>query len=501
MDRTPFAGLTVLDADEGLTTDGGSFVNRNPRIIDHLLRMGAQVHRHDAHQGLDDPGATATLQINPGGYIPSDTSVWVGFTLVDSDGGETRVSPLASARTSPPLAPPGRPAAAVSYASGTMRPGRWYYAITLLDEAGETTLGQSVAIDIAPGHANATITLSGLAALMPAGTYYNVYKSNGGAFYYVGYGNANTFVDDGTLCPDCTGLPPDTNTTATDGTLVITVPSAAVLGADAFRVYAATDMVLDSPSLVAELPVATAGQPYSLDALTFQPGSPPPVNLSVGGAEKIDPDRDLIDWHWKRPVGSSAALGSGDPGDVRLAWDDMNLYAVPSGSAATGASDWFKLNLVGPVGPQGDKGDKGDKGDRGDQGVPGVGADPRTAVVATTLALASGANEQGFVNGLGKSFRIMRIDTNRPCRVRLYQSQAKRAADAARQIGYDPTGDHGLILEVVTTATMLGIGLSPEATGASMEAPTSPDIAYSITNMDAAEAPVSVTFTRQVLEQ
>jgi len=98
-------------------------------------------------------------------------------------------------------------------------------------------------------------------------------------------------------------------------------------------------------------------------------------------------------------------------------------------------------------------------------GVPqpagGAGA-ARSSVAYTTASLAPGAAEQGSFT-VPPSFTLFHLATDYPARVRVYLSEAYRTADLSRPVSQDPAGDHGCILEVVTTAGVLGMALSPEA--------------------------------------
>lgn len=123
---------------------------------------------------------------------------------------------------------------------------------------------------------------------------------------------------------------------------------------------------------------------------------------------------------------------------------------------------------------------------------------PRDEVQHGTASLPGNASEVGVVS-LGLSSRVLRVAADRACRVRLYTTAAKRDADAARAIGTDPTGDHGLILEVVLTATLLALDLAPQPLASNMDAPPADSIYYNIENRSTAGA-VTVTFTRQRLE-
>lgn len=80
--------------------------------------------------------------------------------------------------------------------------------------------------------------------------------------------------------------------------------------------------------------------------------------------------------------------------------------------------------------------------------------------VDTTAVLAGGEIESGELE-LYPSVRLFKLSTNRPARVRMYPTAAMRDADLYRTIGHKPSGNHGRLLEVVTTAGLLELVLSP----------------------------------------
>lgn len=118
----------------------------------------------------------------------------------------------------------------------------------------------------------------------------------------------------------------------------------------------------------------------------------------------------------------------------------------------------------------------------------------RTTAIYTTASLAHGTTEQGVV-GLATGFRLLSVATDKAARVRLYDRTAKQAADLARAIGTPLTGDHGLVLEYVTTPSVLSATLSPEVDGHSMEATPVSAIPVTVTNMSGTTGTVATTFT------
>lgn len=85
-------------------------------------------------------------------------------------------------------------------------------------------------------------------------------------------------------------------------------------------------------------------------------------------------------------------------------------------------------------------------------------------VAIVTAPLAAGQHWTGTLSA-PEGWRVLGIDTDRPARIRAYAGPAQRDADVTRPRGVDPTGDHGLLLEFVTTATDLAWTLTPAVDG------------------------------------
>ena len=100
----------------------------------------------------------------------------------------------------------------------------------------------------------------------------------------------------------------------------------------------------------------------------------------------------------------------------------------------------------------------------------------------------------GTVN-LGKSYKLLKITTSSPCRVRLYVTAAKRDDDVSRNIGVDPSGNHGLMFEAVTFSGSLEFFLSPIVDGWDGELVPTGSIAYTVTNTDLISQALTITFT------
>lgn len=122
-----------------------------------------------------------------------------------------------------------------------------------------------------------------------------------------------------------------------------------------------------------------------------------------------------------------------------------------------------------------------------------LGGSSRKTVTVNIDSLANNATANILVP-LAKGFTIYRTDTSIPYRVRLYSTAAYRTADAARQPGTAPTGDHGVILDTLTTAEKLYDSAAPYPTGVNLEAVPSANIPAAITNKSGSTQAGTVTF-------
>lgn len=326
---TPFAGLLRLSPGEPMDP---RFLGDNIDIIDRMLQVGAVTHRHDAHAALanPDPDVELAVEIDPdGGTIPADLTIYVGYTWVDADGGETALSADSLVSTAAGLvSPTDAPDAVVDHAAGDLTANTYTYGLTISDGlGGETELGSTVPVTVDPGYPNSQITLSGLAAILAdsEGTEWRLYRARGaGPFVHITSGTGDTVTDDDSLCPHCDEQPPQVGTTANTNRLLVPLPDGPwPTGVASLRLYGSVDGSFQGACLLGTYLPADAGVVKAFTALTLESGQPPAVNRSLPGAHKIDPDTELVDWHWKRPVPLVADLpAEADEGDVRIVLDD-----------------------------------------------------------------------------------------------------------------------------------------------------------------------------------
>lgn len=339
MRKTTFAGLSVLEPGESLSADGYAFTSRDPLVTDHYLRLGALTHRHDGAAALPDPAVALVGSVDAsGGALPADTTLILGYTQLDGLSGETALSPVTALTTPPPMEPPANsPFAAVQYTAGSLLTGTYYYALTFTDAGGgETPPGPSIEVSREPGYASGQIALSGL----NQGSPWRLYRAKGGqGFDLLTSGTGDTFLDDGLTPLDCGQVPPQENTTNQQSVVNLTLPAVTT----DMRVYVSLDGEFTSPALLGAYPAASAGAAVSIALLRADDGAPPEISTAVAGAQKIDPDTELLEWTWKRPVASASVLpGDAGEGDVRLVRAESRLYGFV-------ASAWTPLTAEGGV--------------------------------------------------------------------------------------------------------------------------------------------------------
>lgn len=341
MKKTIFAGLTVLRPAEPLSTDNFSFTGRDREVIDRWLEVGARTHRHDGHAALADPvTAPAASAVSSAGAIPADYTLYIGYTLVDSDGrGETTLSEQATVTTVESLdSPEDAPEGTFVSSAGTLNAGLYYYAMTFLDgQGGETSIGPFVDVDRPPGYEFGCIVLTGMGAIASAASAdgWNLYRSrNGEEYKKVATGEVfdDEVIDAGVTTEDCLP-PPEENTTHGANSIEVVVPLGLASAASAFRLYTSIDGTFASPCLVGEFPLASAGDSILIETEEVDEGAPPDVSTCAAGASLIDPDTELLDWTWKRPVDSAGDLpGAAGEGDARVTLDDGHIHVYFSGA-------------------------------------------------------------------------------------------------------------------------------------------------------------------------
>ncbi len=188
-----------------------------------------------------------------------------------------------------------------------------------------------------------------------------------------------------------------------------------------------------------------------LGGFEYGPCPYPPLDPPLAGdtvACAFEPDGDslvvLARLGPARPV-SGVVAGPAGPAGPPGGPPGLDAYQIAVEAGFGGDVREWLASLVGRPGDRGPGWRRGVATSR----VAGLGTD-RTATFDVPLAAG---------------YRLLSITVSGPARVRLYVSAAHRAADEGRPVGVDPVGDHGLVLEFVSTAGLLSASLSPVVDG------------------------------------
>jgi hypothetical protein len=123
----------------------------------------------------------------------------------------------------------------------------------------------------------------------------------------------------------------------------------------------------------------------------------------------------------------------------------------------------------------------------------GSGGFTRATEAYTSASLAAGAIEKGTIE-LGTAYRVYKVETNKPARIRLYDTVANRDADETRAVGIAAGDYSGLAMEVILTSP-LTIVLPVAVDGFNNASPVSRNIPITITNADSTSGTITVTLT------
>ena len=122
----------------------------------------------------------------------------------------------------------------------------------------------------------------------------------------------------------------------------------------------------------------------------------------------------------------------------------------------------------------------------------------RTTVTGTTASIAANITANIQITGF-KGYALYKIGVTNNAWVRVYTTQAARLADSTRSSGIDPSGNAGVIAEIITTGNQT-ISLSPAVMGYNDEATPNTTIAVAVTNLTTGTTSFTVSLTLIQLE-
>jgi hypothetical protein len=124
------------------------------------------------------------------------------------------------------------------------------------------------------------------------------------------------------------------------------------------------------------------------------------------------------------------------------------------------------------------------------------------SVTITTASLLNGTTATGTFT-VGKAGFFEYVTADAPCWVRLYGTDAARAADASRVQTVDPISGHGVYADDLpgVAGAALSFPLSPPQAYRNNDTPRTSTLYYSIRNLSGITRTITVTFDLLILEQ
>lgn len=126
----------------------------------------------------------------------------------------------------------------------------------------------------------------------------------------------------------------------------------------------------------------------------------------------------------------------------------------------------------------------------------------RGQLIYVTASIANNAYVEANIPDMGRGWKLIQAAADKACWVRGYITDAKRDADASRNIGDDATENAGLCAEIIFTSTLLSVGYgAPFPEGFNLDDPTSTTGIFSIVNKSGSIGTIQLTLQRVVTER
>lgn len=127
---------------------------------------------------------------------------------------------------------------------------------------------------------------------------------------------------------------------------------------------------------------------------------------------------------------------------------------------------------------------------KGEDGKDGWAA--RETELVTTTSLSHNGSDNVTLT-LTPGYRLLKIETDFPARIQVYDSYEKQLLDHSRLIGQDPKGNHGVILDFVTTQDDLTWWLNPVVDGYVVD--NTNNVPVTITNLSGSSNFITLSLT------
>lgn len=296
MGNTDHYGLKRLGAGEAFSDDGYKYTDADRVLIDRLLYLGAEGHRHSGDAAVAPTlGAVALTSSALSGSLPAGTRAYYKYTLVDVNGFESAASVEAYVDTEAAIVEPAAPVLVVNSLGGSLLPGQYFYVLSAytLVNTNETKALNPSYYTVPAGTSTNTITLN-LPTLPGGATGWNIYRKRpGGARYdyLASTTSVTTYVDNGSVVEDCNRTLPVRNTTNSTNSVTATIGTVPV--GSTWKLYRTYSAGYYDGSLVHHVVEETSEgsgivTPSYVDmGLATLAGKPPVASQVVGGPDPV----------------------------------------------------------------------------------------------------------------------------------------------------------------------------------------------------------------------
>ena len=294
-------GLSILGPGDALNSDGYKALDADRRLMDRLLTVGCEEHRHTGEQGADrTPTAPLTLTLlTTGGSMRSGDRYYYKFTVLDDAGNESAPSPQVPIDMPPAVATPNSPALTAVTGTGTLLPGAYSYVLSAYKGANslETKAENSAVVTIYginPGSVQMILPDLPLSA-----DGLNIYRKAPSGLHYLYITSipaptgGQIWTDDGSIEGNCDRSLPPTNRTSNENAVHVAYPGATPTLPEgwSWRIYRTPNALDWSTSYLVDInPIgATPQTPVEwLDVgIGAQIGSPPVLSQVLNSPPKI----------------------------------------------------------------------------------------------------------------------------------------------------------------------------------------------------------------------
>ena len=336
--------------------------------VDAIL-YGLVSHTHDGAAALQNPAGTLSLSAaETGGYLPANTTYYIGITYIDDLLRETAVSTIANITTGEGISTPNTPTinddatpTDIQECPGGLTGGDYWYKISYVKDGGETLPSAPVYVQIPTDTTyECTIHFESLNEAANGADAIYVYRKIGNTGSYVKLveitaGSTDSYTDDNTGVPTCDKSPLIVSTITSFNTITIDWSSLDFTDAAYVKVYATTtEGTWPTNGLVATVTMnqATPVSSYLWNGTARTAGKPPEVTQCFNNPPKITLDSEVqgnlpiaslpSSFTWGAPVATSSALPTGITGEARVVLDEDAIYiwdadaATPTWNALSG---------------------------------------------------------------------------------------------------------------------------------------------------------------------